>query len=223
MKLYTRSGDDGTTGLFGGQRVPKDHPRVEAYGTVDELNAALGLCASHITQLLNETDGKPRLTSRESDRSSEESTSARKTRVAPRTDDSFLRTVAAILAQLQSRLFDIGADLATPAESKHEAKVMRMSDEQIAESERWIDEIDAGNQPMKTFVMPGGTELAARLHLARTICRRAERAIVSLQRNEAITPGVLIYVNRVSDLLFAMARRANVEAGVVDVPWIPRG
>jgi cob(I)alamin adenosyltransferase len=101
--------------------------------------------------------------------------------------------------------------------------VKRISDEQIAEPERWIDEIDAGNQPMNTFVMPGGTELAARLHLARTICRRAERAIVSLQRDETITPGVLIYINRVSDLLFAMARRANAESGVADVPWIPRG
>jgi cob(I)alamin adenosyltransferase len=201
MKLYTRSGDDGSTGLFGGQRVLKNHPRVEAYGTVDELNAALGLAAAEITRLLGGSE-KPWMDSKPS---------------------GFLQRASAIIAQLQSRLFDIGADLATPEESKHESKVKRISDEQIAESERWIDEIDAGNQPMNTFVMPGGTELAARLHLARTICRRAERAIVSLQRDETITPGVLIYINRVSDLLFAMARRANVESGVADVPWIPRG
>jgi cob(I)alamin adenosyltransferase len=201
MKLYTRSGDDGSTGLFGGQRVLKNHPRVEAYGTVDELNAALGLAAAEITRLLGGSE-KPWMDSKPS---------------------GFLQRASAIIAQLQSRLFDIGADLATPEESKHESKVKRISDEQIAESERWIDEIDAGNQPMNTFVMPGGTELAARLHLARTICRRAERAIVSLQRDETITPGVLIYINRVSDLLFAMARRANAESGVADVPWIPRG
>jgi cob(I)alamin adenosyltransferase len=201
MKLYTRSGDDGSTGLFGGQRVLKNHPRVEAYGTVDELNAALGLAAAEITRLLGGSE-KPWMDSKPS---------------------GFLQRASAIIAQLQSRLFDIGADLATPEESKHESKVKRISDEQIAESERWIDEIDAGNQPMNSFVMPGGTDLAARLHLARTICRRAERAIVSLQRDETITPGVLIYINRVSDLLFAMARRANVESGVADVPWIPRG
>jgi cob(I)alamin adenosyltransferase len=201
MKLYTRSGDDGSTGLFGGQRVPKNHPRVEAYGTVDELNAALGLAAAEISRLRMSSE-KPWMDSKPA---------------------GFLQRASAIIAQLQSRLFDIGADLATPAESKHESKVMRMSDEQIAESERWIDEIDAGNPPMKTFVMPGGTELAARLHLARTICRRAERAIVSLQNHEPITAGVLIYINRVSDLLFAMARRANAESGVADVPWIPRG
>jgi cob(I)alamin adenosyltransferase len=201
MKLYTRSGDDGSTGLFGGQRVLKNHPRVEAYGTVDELNAALGLAAAEITRLLGGSE-KPWMDSKPS---------------------GFLQRASAIIAQLQSRLFDIGADLATPEESKHESKVKRISDEQIAESERWIDEIDAGNQPMNTFVMPGGTELAARLHLARTICRRAERAIVCLQRDETITPGVLIYINRVSDLLFAMARRANAESGVADVPWIPRG
>jgi cob(I)alamin adenosyltransferase len=201
MKLYTRSGDDGSTGLFGGQRVLKNHPRVEAYGTVDELNAALGLAAAEITRLLGGSE-KPWMDSKPS---------------------GFLQRASAIIAQLQSRLFDIGADLATPEESKHESKVKRISEEQIAESERWIDEIDAGNQPMNTFVMPGGTELAARLHLARTICRRAERAIVSLQRDETITPGVLIYINRVSDLLFAMARRANAESGVADVPWIPRG
>jgi cob(I)alamin adenosyltransferase len=126
-----------------------------------------------------------------------------------------------IFADLQSRLFDIGADLATPQGGKHEAKILRISDEQVAEVERWIDEIDAGNVAMKSFVMPGGTELAARLHLARTICRRAERAMIHLRHGEPVSDGAIVYINRVSDLLFAMARRANREAGVDDVPWTP--
>ncbi len=186
MKLYTRSGDDGTTGLFGGQRVSKDHPRVAAYGTVDELNAALGLCASGC-------DPQNPLHAR----------------------------LIEIFRELQSRLFDIGADLATPEGAKHEAKVLRITDEQVQEVERWIDAVEEKNQPMKSFVLPGGTDLAARLHLARTICRRAERSMISLLHAEPVSEGAIIYVNRVSDLLFAMARRVNLDAGVSDVPWIP--
>ena len=219
MKLYTRTGDDGTTGLFGGQRVPKDHPRVAAYGDIDELNAALGLVASEVSRLM-ETSGKSRLTSRQLPPNRPDASSARKAGVdsAP---DSFAHRAHEILTQLQSRLFDIGADLATPGGSKHESKVMRINDAHILEAERWIDEVDAGNAPMKSFVLPGGTELAARLHMARTICRRAERAMVHLQRSESITPAAMIYINRVADLLFAMARRANTDAGVPDVPWMP--
>ncbi|MCI0629534.1 MAG: cob(I)yrinic acid a,c-diamide adenosyltransferase [Phycisphaerales bacterium] len=187
MKLYTRTGDDGTTGLFGGERVQKDHPRIQAIGAVDELNAAIGLAEA---------------TSSTSSSSSSE---------------LFDR----IFSRLQSRLFDIGADLATPQASKHEAKISRISSRDVEESERWIDEVDSGNVPMSNFVLPGGTELAARLHLARTICRRAERLIVHLGRSEQINPQALIYINRVSDLLFAMARRANKDADVADVPWMP--
>ena len=186
MKLYTRSGDDGTTGLFSGQRVSKDHPRVEAYGTVDELNAAIGLAAAACV---------------------------------PK-DDLHARLLE-IFSPLQSRLFDIGADLATPPGAKHEAKVLRITDEHVREVEAWIDDIDADNEPMKTFIMPGGTELAARLHLARTVCRRAERAMVSLTHSEPVGDGSITYINRVSDLLFAMARRVNRQAGVADVPWVP--
>lgn len=188
-RLYTRSGDDGTTGLFGGSRVSKDHPRVEAYGTVDELNAAIGLAAAE--------------TARAQPRSS--------------VHDLLLH----IFSDLQSRLFDIGADLATPEGSKQEAKILRISDAQVAEVEKWIDEIDGGNAPMKSFVMSGGTELAARLHLARTICRRAERAMIHLRHSEPVSDGAIVYINRVSDMLFAMARRVNKEAGVPDVPWVP--
>jgi len=186
MKLYTRTGDDGTTGLFGGGRIAKDHPRVAAYGTVDELNASLGLALA--------TGG---------------------------TDESVDDAFFALLTTLQSRLFDLGADLATPADTKHESKIQRIDERHIKEAEDWIDQIEAGNTPMTQFILPGGTELAARLHLARTICRRAERLLVGLHRESIINPATLIYVNRVSDLLFAMARRANKEAGVADVPWLP--
>ena len=178
MKLYTRTGDDGTTGLFGGDRVTKDDARVEAYGTVDETNAAIGLAAASC------------------DRSSPSEARLHE-----------------ILSSIQSRLFDIGADLATPVAAPPGGaaadKVIRFAEERIPEMEAWIDEIDGGNAPMTSFVLPGGTELSARLHVARTVARRAERALVTLRRREPIGDHVLVLVNRVSDLLFACARRAN--------------
>ncbi|HMN96090.1 MAG TPA: cob(I)yrinic acid a,c-diamide adenosyltransferase [Phycisphaerales bacterium] len=186
MKLYTRTGDDGTTGLFSGARVSKDHPRIEAYGTVDELNSSLGLAIA-----------------------------------ACDPGRAFESRLAEILGEIQSRLFDIGADLATPEGSANESRIVRIDDDHVAESERWIDEVDGGNLPMRHFVMPGGTELAARLHLARTICRRAERLVVSLSHVEPVGTASIRYLNRVSDLLFACARRANREAGVADLPWKP--
>lgn len=186
MKLYTKSGDDGSTGLFGGDRVSKDHPRVEAYGTVDELNAALGLVRTIL-------DADNELGLRFTD----------------------------ILTRLQSRLFDIGADLATPEASRHEAKISRIVQPHIDEAEGWIDEVDAGNDPMTSFILPGGCELAARLHVARGVCRRAERRMVNLSRSGTVNPLSIIFINRLSDLLFAMARRANKEAAVPDVPWMP--
>lgn len=186
MKLYTKSGDDGSTGLFGGDRVSKDHPRVEAYGTVDELNASLGLVSAILDA-----------------------------------DNELGQRFADILTRLQSRLFDIGADLATPEASRHESKISRIAQPHIDEAEGWIDEVDAGNDPMTSFVLPGGCELAARLHLARVVCRRAERRMVNLSHTDTVNPLSIIFINRLSDLLFAMARRANKEAGVPDVPWVP--
>ncbi|MDZ4831719.1 MAG: cob(I)yrinic acid a,c-diamide adenosyltransferase [Phycisphaerae bacterium] len=186
MKLYTRTGDDGTTGLFGGGRVGKDHPRIEAYGTVDELNACIGVVVS-----------------------------------ACRASDPYERRLIEIFAQIQSRLFDIGADLATPEGSKNEAKIVRIDEPYVSESESWIDEIDAKNAPIRTFVMPGGTELAARLHVARTVCRRAERCMIHLSHGEPVSSGAITWINRLSDLLFAMARQANQVAGIADVPWVP--
>ena len=188
MKLYTKSGDDGTTGLFGGQRVSKDHPRVEAYGSVDEFNAAVGLAAA-----------------------------------ACDTNNTTHERFAAILHDLQSRLFDIGADLATPPGDQHESKIARITDEQVAEVEKWIDEIEAANEPMTHFILPGGTELAARLHVARTVCRRAERRIIHAAREETIGENLRRYFNRLGDLFFAMARQANAAAGVSDVQWIGPG
>ncbi len=186
MKLYTRTGDDGTTGLFSGTRVSKDHPRIDAYGTVDELNAFIGLAMA-----------------------------------ACRASNPFEVRLVEIFSQAQSRLFDIGADLATPEGANNSSKIVRIEESHVAEVEGWIDEIDGKNPPLKTFVMPSGSELAARLHVARTVCRRAERLMVSLAQLEPVGAGPLRYVNRMSDLLFAMARRANHDAGVGDVPWVP--
>jgi cob(I)alamin adenosyltransferase len=186
MDLYTRRGDDGSTDFFGGERTGKDHPRVEAYGTVDELNAWVGLAVTAC-------DGERPLHGR----------------------------FAAILGDIQSRLFDVGADLATPADTPHRDKVAGVTADHVTDVERWIDEVDGSNKPMKNFVLPGGTGLAARLHVARTVCRRAERRVVVLTRMAEINPEALGYLNRLSDLFFAMSRLANADAGVPDVPWIP--
>ena len=188
MKLYTRSGDDGSTGLFGGGRVAKDHPRVTAYGTVDETNATIGLAMSAL----------------------------------PAKDDGFLGRMHAMLHLCQSRLFDIGADLATPEGTAHEEKTVRLPDAAVAEMENFIDEVESGNVPMTTFVLPGGSEVAARLHMARTVARRAERKIVELAHTETVSSNVVAWVNRLSDLLFAMARRANRELQIEDIPWLPK-
>lgn len=182
MKIYTKTGDDGTTGLFGGQRVPKDSLRVETYGTLDELNSHLGLAivACKHTELSRQ------------------------------------------LTVLQSRIFDAGADMATPRDcKKSNANVTRIGPAHIAEAEQFIDAAWEKCAPMKTFILPGGSELSARLHVARTVSRRAERLAVALARSEDIGQDLVIYLNRMSDLLFALARWANVLEGVQDVPWIP--
>jgi cob(I)alamin adenosyltransferase len=184
MKLYTRTGDDGTTGLYGGGRVMKHHPRIEAYGTVDELNSWLGLSAA-----------------------------------ACSVDHPVEARLRDILLQVQSRLFDLGADLATPAGAPTEARVQRIGERHISESERFIDEVDEKNEAIRTFILPGGSELASRLHVARTVCRRAERLLVSLHGEEPIGGEPIRYLNRIGDLLFAVARRANAVRGVADVPW----
>jgi cob(I)alamin adenosyltransferase len=177
LKIYTRTGDAGETGLFGGQRVPKDSLRVHAYGTADECNAALGL--------------------------------ARAAGLAPELD--------ALIAQVQNQLFVVGADLATPGES---ANIPRVGEEEVAFLERAIDDLELSLEPLRQFILPGGTPGAAQLHMARTVCRRAERWAVSLAQAEPVGPQVLIYLNRLSDFLFVAARAANARAGSADVPWV---
>lgn len=178
MKLYTKGGDDGTTSLFGGRRVPKDHPRVAAYGEVDELNAVIGLVISTCS------DGE----------------------------------MAMQLRQIQSDLFVVGAELATP-DGMHANPAI--GEGHVLQIEQWIDKATEEVTPLKTFVLPGGCTTGAGLHLARTTCRRAERVVKTLDGEEHLNKWVVIYLNRLSDLLFALARAANHRAGVPDVPWTP--
>jgi cob(I)alamin adenosyltransferase len=181
MKIYTRTGDGGETGLLGGGRVPKGHVRVEAYGAVDELNAVLGMCL-----VATEDEG----------------TSTK-------------------LKKIQQDLFHLGASLATPGSEKGMARPSIPSTpvQRIQEMEDWIDAATEESPELRNFILPGGTEVAALLHLARTVCRRAERSVERLGRRDAFDPTVLQYLNRLSDLLFALARLANHRAEVPDVLW----
>jgi cob(I)alamin adenosyltransferase len=180
MKIYTRTGDKGDTGLFGGGRVAKTHPRVEAYGDVDELNSAIGL--------------------------------ARAIEMMPRVDE--------VLVPIQRDLFAIGALLATPDRDKMKRQLEKASidERRITELEHAIDEGDAELEPLTSFIVPGGTPKAAALHVARTVCRRAERRVISLDQEE-IPSIVIVYLNRLSDLLFTLARVANRRAGAGEVTW----
>jgi cob(I)alamin adenosyltransferase len=181
-RIYTRTGDGGETALGDGSRVPKTAPRVGSYGTVDELNAALGLARLH-------ADGG----------------------------------VDAGLARVQNDLFDLGADLATPGfEQDHAAPRprLRIVPAQVTRLETEIDAMNAGLAPLRSFVLPGGTPLAAHLHLARTVCRRAERLAVALAGAEPVNPEAVRYLNRLSDWLFVAARVAN-DGGAADVLWAP--
>ncbi len=181
MKIYTKTGDDGTTGLIGGQRVRKCDPRLDCYGTIDETNAALGLAAVTASAELVE----------------------------------FIR-------EIQNDLFVIGSHLATPAESPHVASLPLLDEAMITRLEMQIDAADHLLPPLRQFILPGGTETAARLHLARTICRRAERLLVDFALDRPVPAFVLTYLNRLSDWLFVHARLANHEAGVADIPWDKR-
>ena len=183
-RIYTRTGDDGTTALFGGGRVSKASSRVEAYGTVDELNAWIGRCLPDLM------DGRTR----------------------------------ARLEAVQHDLFALGAALATPAPdgNRPRPKVPDLPVARIQEMEDWIDEAWAELPPLRTFVLPGGTPGSAGVHVARTVCRRAERALVRLAEIEPVEEDALRYLNRLSDALFALARLENLRAGVGDVPWQPQ-
>lgn len=177
-KIYTKSGDQGETGLGDGSRVAKDHPRVAAYGTVDELNAVLGLLLAQCPDLAE----------------------------------------AELVRAIQNDLFDVGADLCVPP--KLGETRLRVRPEQAARLEVAIDRLNEPLPPLTSFVLPGGAPAAAWCHLARTVCRRAERDVVTLARTEEVNPHLIVYLNRLSDLLFVLARSVN-RAGPGDILWVP--
>lgn len=181
MKIYTRTGDDGGTALFGGGRVRKDNIRVEAYGSVDELNAVLGWTIVQVETPISRSR----------------------------------------LESIQHDLFTLGAELATPParDGRKRPDTPIMPDGRVGEMEGWMDEADATLPELRAFVLPGGVRGAAALHVARTVCRRAERAVVTLAGEEDVPEEVVTYLNRLSDLLFTFARLENATAGAGDVEW----
>ena len=180
MKIYTKTGDDGTTALFGGRRVPKNDMRIETYGTVDELNSVLGLALSVEMPVQMRPD----------------------------------------IERISALLLTVGADLASPLLPPPRYAIPRVADSDVLVLERLIDTYEEDLEPLKNFILPGGTPAAAYLHLARTVCRRAERCAVALAEAEDIGPVVAKFLNRLSDFLFVAARRANHLAGRGDVQWI---
>ncbi|MDJ1159561.1 cob(I)yrinic acid a,c-diamide adenosyltransferase [Chelatococcus sp. SYSU_G07232] len=183
-RIYTRTGDKGTTTLATGERRPKHDLRIEAYGTVDEVNACVGLARLH-------TSGDA--------------------------------AVDAMLARIQNDLFDLGADLATPArEEPARREALRVVDAQVERLEREIDALNADLAPLKSFVLPGGTPAAAALHLARTVCRRAERVVTALadKPGETVSPAAVKFLNRLSDFFFVASRHVN-DKGAGDILWVP--
>jgi cob(I)alamin adenosyltransferase len=183
MKIYTKTGDAGETGLYGGERVKKYSVRVSSYGTVDEANSAIGLARAHSSD--------------------------------PEID--------AVLAQIQNALFDVGADLATPSGSKYEKNLTRIDAQDVANLEQTIDRFQEECPPWSNFIHPGGTPAAATLQLARAITRRAEREVLELESLEETNHHVIVYLNRLSDFLFILARVVNVRAGVSEAAWHVKG
>lgn len=181
MKIYTKTGDTGETGLFGGERVPKDHARVAVYGDVDELNSCVGAAVAQ-------------------------------------TPADFEH---ALLTDIQRDLLTIGAELASPDRAKLAATLRGapVGEPRVAALEQAIDRLDAALPPLKNFILPGGTPKAAALHVARSVCRRAERGVVSLARQNPISGDIARYLNRLSDLLFVLARAVNAAAGYSDAKW----
>lgn len=179
MKIYTKGGDDGETGLFGGQRVPKNDRRVEAYGSVDEANAAVGMALSQ--------------------------------GVEP--------ACASVLEAVQNELFVLGAELSTPPERRERLGLPLIGPPQVSALERAIDLREESLPPLKAFILPGGTPSASALHFARTVCRRAERMLIEARAVVAPSEHALRYLNRLSDLLFVLARQENHRVGRPDVPW----
>ena len=185
-RVYTRTGDHGETALVGGRRVPKDSPRIEAYGTIDELNAIIGLA-----RVFNAEQKKP---------------------------GKRHRWLDGVLRRLQNELFDLGSELATPADAAYEG-MFRVGPEQVTALERLMDECQKELTPLKSFVLPGGGRVGGFLHQARTVCRRAERRVLELSRVETIGEWPLKYVNRLSDLLFVLSRWVGKHLGETEYLW----
>lgn len=181
-KVYTKTGDDGRTGLGGGQRIEKDSPRIEAYGTVDELNSQIGAALA----------------------------------------EGLAEPVASSLASIQNQLFHLGSDLCTLESDKERRPVPRIEERHVAALEKTIDRLSEELPPLENFILPGGSRGAAQLHLARTVCRRAERLVVALARSESVGAQTIPYLNRLSDLLFVMARYENKQRAVADILWNSR-
>jgi cob(I)alamin adenosyltransferase len=177
FKIYTKTGDGGETSLFGGKRLPKDHIRIESYGTVDELNSVIGIARDSI-------------------------------------DDEHHR---AILKTIQDRLFDIGSNLAVDADSPYKMPEIDQNDIQLLENE--IDAMDKIVPPLKNFILPGGHLTISYCHLARTVCRRAERNVVALSHNETVNPVLIQYLNRLSDYFFTLSRAMHVALNVAEIAW----
>ncbi|TWT43419.1 cob(I)yrinic acid a,c-diamide adenosyltransferase [Botrimarina hoheduenensis] len=186
MKIYTRTGDTGETALLGGVRASKDDIRIEAYGTVDELNASLGAARAELVR-------------------------------SERLAESVAESIDAILAEAQNRLFDLGAELATATGAT--ISFATLSEPHVAALEGSIDHHESSLPPLREFVLPGGSAAASHLHLARCVCRRAERTVVRLAGEQAVREIAVRYLNRLSDLLFVLARAANHGQGVTDTPW----
>jgi len=192
-RVYTRTGDRGTTGLVGGRRVAKDSPRVESYGAVDELNSWIGLARAEAgTSLLS---------------------------------DEQRRLVRELLEDVQQRLFDLGAQLATPPGRPRPARRLhpdgpRIEADDITGLERTMDDLQRGFAPLTSFLLPGGGPLTATLHLCRTVCRRAERRVVSLARRESVDRLSVVYLNRLSDLFFVLARWTGRQLGEPELLWV---
>ena len=183
MKVYTRTGDDGTTALFGGDRVGKNHPRIAAYGTVDEANAAVGMARADLD------------------------------------DTVWAKRADAMLGRIQEELFVLGGDLASPGDVKY--PVPRIEEHHVTALETEIDDLETDLPPLKHFILPGGHPAAATLHLARTVCRRAERKAIQAAESEDISAEAIHYLNRLSDFFFVLARWVNHKAGVADTEWVP--
>ncbi len=180
LRIYTGFGDRGKTRLFGGQIVDKDNLRVEAYGTVDELNSLIGLVITYVEK----------------------------------------NTLTEDLQNIQYSLFELSAELATTDDKNGKSLDPVINDKNIKDLENKIDKIDSQLDPLKNFILPGGSCGAALCHLARTVCRRAERVLISLNKAETINPRIIIYINRLSDFLFVLARFLNKEQNIADLPWL---